>query len=237
MGSVPVMLALRGGVPDGKCVMATSFRERRLRPDNLGEGWKVPGLVLARTIRVDAGWAFGPHRKEFEMKSILAGFALATLLPGSALAQQVSASANMIDLDENEVGTVTFNSTRSGMLHVIVELTGLPPGPHGFHVHEKGDCSIPEGFGTAGGHYAGDHSHGVQSGDGPHPGDFPNIHVDENGVAKLEIFTDRLTIDGGDNPLMDEDGSAVIVHAGADDYTSQPSGEAGDRIACGVVRQ
>ena len=56
-------------------------------------------------------------------------------------------------------------------------------------------------------------------------------------MAKLEIFTDRLTIDGEENPLMDEDGSAVIVHSGADDYTSQPSGEAGDRIACGVVRQ
>ncbi len=171
------------------------------------------------------------------MKRFLGAAAIAAFLPAAALAQQVSASANMIDLQENEVGTVTFNSTRSGMLHVVVELTGLPPGPHGFHVHEAGDCSIADGFSTAGGHYAGDHSHGVQSDDGPHPGDFPNIHVAENEVAKLEIFTDRLTIDGEENPLMDEDGSAVIVHSGADDYTSQPSGEAGDRIACGVVRQ
>jgi Cu-Zn family superoxide dismutase len=171
------------------------------------------------------------------MKRLLGAAALAAILPAAALAQQVTASANMIDLEENEVGTVTFNSTRSGMLHVVVELTGLPPGPHGFHVHETGDCSIADGFGTAGGHYAGDHSHGVQSDDGPHPGDFPNIHVADNGVAKLEIFTNRLTLDGDENPLMDEDGSAVIVHSGADDYTSQPSGEAGDRIACGVVRQ
>lgn len=155
----------------------------------------------------------------------------------AAYAQSVTASANMIDTNEQETGTVTFNTTRSGMLHVIVELTGLPPGPHGFHVHETGECNVAEGFSTAGGHYAGSASHGVESDGGPHPGDFPNIHAAENGVVKVEFFTDRLSMDEGDNPLMDADGSAVIVHSGADDYTSQPSGDAGDRIACGVIRQ
>lgn len=156
---------------------------------------------------------------------------------GQAPAQSISASANMINRDEVEVGTVTFNTTRSGMLQMIVELTGLPPGPHGFHVHETGECTVDGGFESAGGHYAGDHSHGIESDGGPHPGDFPNVHAAENGVVKLEFFTDRLSLDGGDNPLMDEDGSAVVVHSGADDYASQPSGDAGDRIACGVIRQ
>ena len=123
------------------------------------------------------------------------------------------------------------------MLQVIVELTDLPPGPHGFHVHETGECKLDGGFASAGGHYAGGHSHGVESEDGPHSGDFPNVHAAENGVVKLEFFTDRLSLDGGDNPLMDEDGSAVIVHLDADDYTTTPSGNAGDRIACGVIRQ
>ncbi len=167
---------------------------------------------------------------------------LAVLLAGActislARAQAVTASANMIDRDEQEVGTVTFQTTRSGMLRVIVELTDLPPGTLGFHVHETGECSIADAFGSAGGHYAGDASHGVESEDGPHPGDFPNIHVAENGVVKVEFFTDRLSISDGGNPLMDDDGSAVVVHSGPDDYTSQPSGDAGDRIACGVIRQ
>ncbi len=143
----------------------------------------------------------------------------------------------MIDLEEREVGTVTFQSTRSGMLRVIVELTDLPPGTLGFHVHETGDCAIADSFASAGGHYAADASHGVESEDGPHPGDFPNIHVAENGVVKVEFFTDRLSLGDGENPLMDEDGSAVVVHSGPDDYTTQPSGESGDRIACGVIRQ
>lgn len=167
---------------------------------------------------------------------------LALLLAGgcaasTAQAQAVSASANMIDLDEREVGTVTFQATRSGMLRVIVELTDLPPGTLGFHVHQMGECSIADGFKSAGGHYAGDAGHGVESEGGPHPGDFPNIHVAENGVARVEFFTDRLSLGDGDNPLMDADGSAVIVHSGPDDYTSQPAGNAGDRIACGVIRQ
>ena len=163
--------------------------------------------------------------------------ALAITSASPVLAQSVSASANMINRDEMEVGTVTFDTTRSGMLHVIVELTGLPPGPHGFHVHETGECTLADGFKSAGGHYAGGHTHGVESDDGPHAGDFPNVHAAENGVVKLEFFTDRLSLDGGANPLMDDDGSAVIVHSGIDDYTSQPSGDAGDRIACGVIRQ
>ena len=167
---------------------------------------------------------------------------LAVLLAGgyaipAAHAQAVTASANVINLEKQDVGTVTFQSTPSGMLRVIVELTDLPPGTLGFHVHETGECSTEDAFESAGGHIAGDAPHGIESEGGPHPGDFPNIHVAENGVVKVEFFTDRLSISDGDFPLMDEDGSAVMVHSGPDDYTSQPGGDAGDRIACGVIRQ
>jgi Cu-Zn family superoxide dismutase len=80
--------------------------------------------------------------------------------------------------------------------------------------------------------------HGVMAEGGPHPGDFPNVHVEENGVLQAEFFTDRLSMEeGGENTLFDEDGSAVVIHADPDDYSSQPSGEAGDRLACGVVEQ
>ncbi|WP_274423389.1 superoxide dismutase family protein [Chelativorans sp. YIM 93263] len=168
---------------------------------------------------------------------IPAAVILAALLPVSiAGAQEQQAAATVVDTDENDVGTVTFNSTASGMVHIMVEMTDLPSGPHGFHIHETGECDAADAFESAGGHYAGDREHGVHSEDGPHPGDLPNVHVGEDGVLRVEFFTDRVSLEeGGDNPLMDEDGSAVVLHAEADDYSSQPSGEAGDRIACGVI--
>jgi superoxide dismutase, Cu-Zn family len=172
------------------------------------------------------------------MKAAFAGlFAAAMMLPGAAQAQEASASANMIDAEERDVGTVTFQETKSGLLQVIVEMSGLPPGPHGFHVHETGECDPADGFESAGDHLAGGHEHGVGAEGGPHPGDFPNVHVGQDGVLKVEFFTDRLSLRDGEAPLLDMDGSAVIVHADPDDYVSQPSGEAGDRIACGVITQ
>lgn len=150
--------------------------------------------------------------------------------------QEASVSVNMINGEEAEVGTVTINPTASGMLHVIIEMTDLPPGPHGFHIHETGQCDPASGFESAGGHYAGDMEHGAMVEGGPHPGDFPNVHVGQDGVLKAEFFTDRVSLGTeGDNPLMDDDGSALMVHADPDDYSSQPSGDAGDRIACGVI--
>ncbi len=171
------------------------------------------------------------------MKTLIASlFAAAAVLPAAAQ-QDATASANMVTAEEQEGGTVSFRQTRSGMLHVIVEMTGLPPGPHGFHVHETGECDAAGGFESAGGHLAAGKEHGIDAEGGPHPGDFPNVHVGQDGVLKVEFFTDRLTLGEGEAPLMDDDGSAVLIHSDPDDYSSQPSGEAGDRIACGVIRQ
>ncbi|TKT82986.1 superoxide dismutase family protein [Aquamicrobium sp. LC103] len=175
------------------------------------------------------------------MKRSLAPFAcvLALFAAPHAIAQEtgVSATATMQGPGGEDLGRVTFAETPSGLLHVFVEMTGLPAGPHGFHIHETGSCETDGGFESAGGHYAGDREHGVMSRNGPHPGDFPNVHVGQDGLLKVEFFTDRLSISEGDNPLMDEDGSAVVVHADPDDYESDPSGHSGDRIACGVIEQ
>lgn len=154
-----------------------------------------------------------------------------------AHAQDRQASATMMNAEGNEAGTVTFAETPSGVLHIIVEMTGMPPGAHGFHIHETGECDPEGGFESAGGHYVGDddNAHGIMNPEGPHAGDLPNVHVGQDGVLKIEYFTDELSISGDDSPLMDEDGSAVVVHGSPDDYESQPSGEAGDRIACGVI--
>lgn len=140
-----------------------------------------------------------------------------------------SATAEVADRDGNALGTVSVQATASGTALVTVSLEGLPEGTHGIHLHETGDCSADD-FTSAGGHIAGGAAHGVEAGGGPHPGDLPNAVVGPDGTVKLQIFNSRLDIEA---MLMDEDGAAFIAHSGADDYTSQPSGAAGERIACG----
>ncbi|EKE45324.1 superoxide dismutase, copper/zinc binding protein [Oceaniovalibus guishaninsula JLT2003] len=143
-----------------------------------------------------------------------------------------AARAEIVDRDGQAIGTVTINRTESGVPLVIVAVTDLPEGSHGIHLHETGDCSAAD-FTSAGGHIAGDKEHGVFVAGGPHPGDLPNAIVDEPGAINAEIFAGGLDID---EMVFDADGSAFIVHSGADDYLSQPAGDSGDRIACGVFQ-
>ncbi len=148
-----------------------------------------------------------------------------------AFAEGHMTSAATADVQGTDVfGTVTLNRTASGQTLVQIDLTGVPEGVHGVHLHETGDCSASN-FTSAGGHIVGDQMHGVLAEGGPHPGDMPNMTVGADGVLKADEFLVLLDIDG---MIMDEDGAAFIVHSDADDYTSQPSGDAGSRIACGV---
>ncbi|HEX2256767.1 MAG TPA: superoxide dismutase family protein [Afifellaceae bacterium] len=163
----------------------------------------------------------------------IATFAAAALLAGSAAAQE-SATANLQDQDGQDVGTVELHQTPNGV-HIIANLTNLPAGEHGFHIHETGAC---EGdFTSAGGHYnPGGAEHGYLAEGGPHAGDMPNIHVAEGGSLTIEVVNDRVSLEeGAEGTLRDDDGSAIVVHANPDDYESQPSGDAGNRIACGVI--
>jgi Cu-Zn family superoxide dismutase len=162
----------------------------------------------------------------------------AALAAGPALAQgeMATASASLVGPDGAELGTATFTDTPAGVL-IEAELTGLPPGEHGFHLHETGACEAP--FESAGGHYNPSNAeHGFNVTGGPHAGDMPNIHVPDSGSLTIEVLNTYVTLqDGAASTLFDEDGTALMIHSGADDYESQPSGEAGDRIACGVVEK
>ena len=154
----------------------------------------------------------------------------------AATAQEPTATATLKGVDGADHGTVTLAQTPNGVL-LTAELMGVPAGVHGFHIHETGTCDASDGFQSAGGHFAGvSDTHGFLIEGGPHSGDMPNVHVPEDGMLTIEVLNTRISLDeGGDGYLMDEDGSAILVHSGADDYESQPSGDAGDRIACGVV--
>ena len=173
-------------------------------------------------------------------------FALAALLATPALAQtdaqpaegetagMATATATMMGLDGAEHGTVTLEQTPNGVL-LTADLTGVPAGVHGFHVHETGACEPP--FQSAGGHFnPTDANHGFLDEGGPHAGDMPNIHVPESGDLMIEILNPMISLNEGEEGyLMDEDGSAILIHAGGDDYETDPAGDSGDRIACGVV--
>ena len=154
--------------------------------------------------------------------------AIAALATTPVMAQD--ATATLTDRDGEEIGTASLTETASGVTHVVVQASGISEGVHGVHVHETGDCSAAD-FTSAGGHLAGDAQHGILVEGGPHPGDLPNAHVQSDGELAMEAFKSDLPLD----IVIDGDGSAVVIHAGTDDYQSQPSGDAGDRIACGVL--
>ncbi|KZE37789.1 superoxide dismutase [Bhargavaea cecembensis] len=142
------------------------------------------------------------------------------------------------DVEGEPVAQAVLSEVDEGSVHVELAVENLPAGTHAFHVHEKGSCEAPD-FESAGGHYnPGGTEHGKDSENGPHAGDFDNIEVGEDGTAKVEFDTDQISLqEDADNTLFTEEGTSLVIHAGADDYTSQPSGDAGERIACGVIQK
>lgn len=142
-----------------------------------------------------------------------------------------TAKATLQDAKGQPVGDVTFEQFPHGLL-IKGSLSNLPAGVHAIHIHEVGLCEGPE-FKTAGGHFnPHKKAHGLMAPGGKHEGDLPNLTAGQDGKVQFEFF-------GGPNltvkSLQDADGSAVVVHAKADDYKTDPAGEAGGRIACGVV--
>ncbi|MBL4634834.1 MAG: superoxide dismutase family protein [Kofleriaceae bacterium] len=149
---------------------------------------------------------------------------------------EVKASATIESKSGSKVtGSISF-TMKGDKVWVEAKLTGLTPGEHGFHVHEKGDCSSPDGK-SAGGHFnPSSVDHGGPDMEMHHAGDLGNIVANAEGVAemKVELPTSFLSLDAkADNNIIDR---AVVVHGGTDDLKSQPSGAAGPRVGCGVIK-
>jgi superoxide dismutase, Cu-Zn family len=145
------------------------------------------------------------------------------------------ARADLRNASGQVVGSATFTQVGSA-LRVLVEVQGLPPGAKGVHVHAIGTCDGPA-FTSAGDHF---NPHGRQHGalnypKGPHAGDLPNITVGADGKGRLETTTELMTLGSGAGGLFDTDGSAIVVHAAPDDFKTDPTGNSGARIACGVI--
>jgi Cu-Zn family superoxide dismutase len=120
-------------------------------------------------------------------------------------------------------------------VRVVVHVTGLLPGRHGIHVHAVGRCE-PPAFQSAGGHFNPlRKKHGLENPEGAHAGDLPDLEADASGRAEYVASTDRLTLAPGPTSVFDADGSAVVVHARADDQRTDPAGDSGERILCGQL--
>lgn len=146
-----------------------------------------------------------------------------------------TAKAAFRTADGKDAGSAELVQTTAGVL-VKLSVKGLPPGEHAFHIHAVGKCEAP--FTTAGGHFnPGGKKHGMMAADGLHAGDMPNLHIPADGALVVEVLNPAVTLEKGKpNSLFGPDGTALVVHAGKDDYKTDPTGDAGGRIACAVVQ-
>lgn len=144
------------------------------------------------------------------------------------------AAAVLRNAEGKTMGTATFQQTGRGV-RMMLDVSGLTPGEHGLHIHETGDCTPPD-FKSAGGHFnpAGK-EHGSKNPKGPHAGDLYNLAVTADGTARVTRVIPHVTLAAGENSLLKQVGTAVVIHAKPDDYKTNPAGDAGDRVACGVI--
>ena len=173
------------------------------------------------------------------MKRLIAlAASLALTLTGCAsmtpTATTDTATAELRDPNGQPAGMVALTQVPGGV-RIVIDAKGMPPGPHGVHIHAVGKCEAPQ-FTTAGAHFNPDgKQHGTMNPQGAHAGDLPNLVIGTNGTGRLETTTDRITLGTGATSVFDADGSAIVVHAGPDDFKTDPTGNSGGRIACGVI--
>lgn len=168
------------------------------------------------------------------MRKLLGTVALSAVVLGLAPIAANAATAQLKSPDGADMGALSLVQTADGV-KIEGTVKGLTPGEHAFHIHAVGKCEPP--FKSAGGHYnPGNSPHGKQGG-GPHAGDMNNVTAGDDGTVKISVVNSLVTLNAPANgTLFDADGSAIVFHAGPDDYSSQPSGAAGGRVACGVIQ-
>ncbi|HEX7875165.1 MAG TPA: superoxide dismutase family protein [Sphingobium sp.] len=173
----------------------------------------------------------------FPLAALLGGCAMndaASVNPDVPSAAAPTASAVLLAGDGSSRGEARVRQASDG-LHVIVKARGLTPGLHAVHVHGIGACTPPD-FTSAGGHWnPTGHKHGRDNPEGMHMGDMPNMLAGSDGAGEMEYVIPGGALRSGSNPVLDADGAAIVIHAQADDNRTDPAGNAGGRVACGVL--
>jgi Cu-Zn family superoxide dismutase len=147
-----------------------------------------------------------------------------------------SARADIVNAQGQKIGTATIRQADGG-IRIDVQVSQLPPGTHGIHVHTVGKCEGPA-FTSAGGHLnPTSKKHGKDNPEGPHAGDLLNIQVQASGDSKASLLDPNVTLGDGPNSLFHEGGTSIVIHEKTDDYKTDPAGNSGARIACGVIVQ
>jgi Cu-Zn family superoxide dismutase len=164
------------------------------------------------------------------LRAFVAGAVSLLAFPAFA---EVTATATFHNIEGTNIGTAKLTQTTGGVV-IMTALTGLPADQWvAFHIHENGECDTASAFTTAEGHFnPTKNPHGFLVPNGPHAGDMPNQYVNELDKMFSQVINTRVILDGGANAIR---GKAIVIHAGEDDYMSQPSGAAGDRIACAII--
>jgi len=146
-----------------------------------------------------------------------------------------SIKVSLINNEGVDIGMATLEEGEQGV-EIAIEGHHFSPGVHGFHIHEKGICEAPS-FESAGGHFNPDNKqHGFDNPEGPHAGDIENLEVNEDGTVEASFINDRVTLEKGkEHSLLSKEGTSLMIHEDPDDYISQPAGDAGERVVCGVI--
>ena len=159
---------------------------------------------------------------------------LSLSIPMASAQAQDQGHAIIKNAEGKTIGTASIRDTKDGVL-LTVNVRGLPAGLHAVHVHSVGKCEGPA-FTSAGPHFNPlNKKHGLENAAGPHAGDLPDIYVEKNGAGRYEVLLDRISLGAGETSIFDADGSAIVIHVTADDNMTDPTGNSGDRIACGVI--
>lgn len=164
----------------------------------------------------------------------LGAVGLAVVMATAQVGAQAPVKVEMKDAKGQPIGTATLSSAM-GSVQILLDLKNLTPGVHAIHVHAVPKCEGPA-FTSAGGHLnPASKKHGLQNPDGPHAGDMENFTVAADGTSKAKVMAKGITLGKEANSVLAGSGTALVVHADADDMKTDPSGNAGDRVACGLI--